>query len=167
MGCGSGGHRAECLLVTVNTGKALFGGLSPPSGLAMRASQMRVWELPQGHQSLDLSSALLCKAQAGGHAPGWTLYPPRTKSSFLCDMGGSVGQWEWAEGQTLSGKLCLCLPVGEGEEAARSRKLENCGHRASVITDLSPLSGNTRFRHSQWVSSWKQIISTHRQERLI
>ena len=72
---------------------------------------------------------------------------PRTKSDFLYDVGRSAEQWERAGAPNTQQEVVFVPVGGRGwKGGARSRKLRNRGHRASVITDPSLLSGDARFR---------------------
>lgn len=46
----------------------------------------------------------------------WIHYTLRTKDQavLLCDVGGSVGWWEWAEGAEVQQEACLGEGRGEG-----------------------------------------------------
>ena len=72
---------------------------------------------------------------------------PRTKSNFLYDVGRSAEQWEWAGAPNTQQEVVFVPVGGRGwKGGARSRKLRNQGHTASVITDPSLLSSDARFR---------------------
>lgn len=92
----------------------------------------------------------------------------RTKeqTAFLCDAGGSVGWWEWADGGKFR-QGSVFERVGEREEVKwfnlqglKNKVWVTCGQIYNFSPNLSPLDGgDTRFRQSG-LSSWEQVTSS-------